>query len=66
MTLQRAHFLRALPHQPRERPSVPDREIGNLAIVPSHPYPSSLCTLIGENAGKHTAMYSAPSGPGVE
>jgi hypothetical protein len=25
----------------------------------------SRCTVSGENAGTHTAMYSAPSGPGV-
>ena len=26
---------------------------------------SSRCTVVGENAGRHTATYSAPSGPGV-
>jgi hypothetical protein len=25
----------------------------------------SLCTVVGENAGRQTATYSAPSGPGV-
>ena len=28
-------------------------------------YCSSRCTVSGEKAGMHTAIYSAPSGPGV-
>lgn len=28
-------------------------------------WPGSRCTVYGENAGKHTAIYSAPSGFGL-
>jgi hypothetical protein len=38
---------------------------GEWQVEENRAYWSSRCTVAGENAGRHTAMYSAPSGSGV-
>lgn len=47
--------------------SIPRRSISYRGTTPVERYAhSSRCTVFGENAGKQTATYSAPSSPGVE